>query len=178
MHQSNNRIRGSSTVKYGIVASAILLLLASLGTNPTQAAGPPVKPAPSVTAELTVLYASNDASGIDPKIGKMPALEQPPFSSYNSYKLLERRRYKLPIGSPVSHTLEGGSIAVFSFKEYIKPVKKGEAKKYLITASIQSPGGKPLSPLVEFTVRLGETVFGPGSKHKSGVLVVGIKVSP
>ena len=41
-------------------------------------------------AEVIVLHALNDGKGIDPKIGKMPQLRQPPFSSYSSSQLSDR----------------------------------------------------------------------------------------
>ena len=161
-------------MKYGIVSSAILLLLASPGTNPTQAAGPPVT---SVTAELIVVYGNNEYIDIDPKIPYEagPALAKPPFSTYSGYTLLQRRTYTLPIGSPVSHTLKNGGKAVFSFKEIIKI---GNLTKYLITQSIIKKNGKPHSPLVELTVKSGEFYFFNGLPYKDGVQVVGIKLLP
>src|SRR5450432_3577635 len=54
------------------------------------AAPPPVVAAPSsVNAEIILLYGTNDGSGLDPKIGALPALAQPPLSAYNSYKLVD-----------------------------------------------------------------------------------------
>src|SRR6185312_16504900 len=57
---------------------------------PAQESGAPapaLAPA-TVPSEVMVLHATNDNSGIDPKLGKIAALSKPPFSSYNSYRLL------------------------------------------------------------------------------------------
>src|SRR5690348_9964310 len=52
----------------------------------------------TVTAEVIILHATNDGSGIDPKLGKMPELGKPPFSSYNSYKLLDSQKLSVAKG--------------------------------------------------------------------------------
>mgnify|MGYP000057658233 CR=1 FL=1 len=55
-----------------------------------------------------ILHATNDGSGIDPKIGKMPELEKPPLSSFNSYKLLDRPKLSLAKGKSTTVKLVTG----------------------------------------------------------------------
>ena len=78
----------------------------------------------SVKAEIIVLHATNDGKGIDPGIGKMPELGEPPFSAYNSYKLLEKFELDLPKGETKDKKLpDGGKLAV-KFKDATKGKKK------------------------------------------------------
>jgi hypothetical protein len=141
--------------------------------------GKPAEAAPAeVAVEIVILHATNDGSGIDPKIGKMPALAQPPFSSYNSYKLLDR--VKLPLGKGKSSTtkLPTGRDLMVALKEIIEPKKKDEPRRYLVTASIQKPDGNTFLPLLEVNAKPGEPFFVAGQTYKGGTLVIGIKVNP
>ena len=142
-------------------------------------AGKPAAVAPAdISVEIVILHATNDGSGIDPKIGKMPALGQPPFSSYNSYKLLDR--VKLPLGKGKSSTtkLPTGRDLMVSLKDVIDAKKAVEARKYVVTASIQKPDGNSFLPLLEVNAKPGEPFFVAGQTYKGGTLVIGIKVIP
>ena len=75
---------------------------------------------------------SNDGTGIDPKIGKMPALGQPPFSSYNSYKLLDRVKLPLTKGKSSTTKLPTGRDLMVALKDIIEPTKKGEPRRYVL----------------------------------------------
>src|SRR4051812_13742120 len=46
-------------------------------------------------AEVLILHATNDKKGIDPRIGKLPELGKAPFSTYDSYQLVDRARMPL-----------------------------------------------------------------------------------
>ena len=52
------------------------------------------KPAEAVEfyADIMVLHATNSKKGVDSRIGSMPELQKPPFSSYDSYELLDRQK--------------------------------------------------------------------------------------
>lgn len=132
----------------------------------------------TLSAEVVILHATNDNTGIDSKIGKMPELEKPPFSSYNSYKLLDRKT--LPISKEKSSTvkLPNDRELMISLKDIILPKKKDEPKKYVVGASIQKPGGNTFLPLLEVNAKAGEIFFVAGQTYKGGVLVIGIKVNP
>ncbi len=132
----------------------------------------------SVSAEVIILHATNDGTGIDPKIGKMPALSQPPFSSYNSYKLLERVKLPLSKGKSSTTKLPTGRDLMVSLKDVLAAKKKGEAVRYVVTASIQKPDGNSFLPLLEVNAKAGEPFFVAGQKYKGGILVIGVKVSP
>jgi hypothetical protein len=131
-----------------------------------------------VAAEVVVLHATNDGSGIDPNIGKMPELGKPPFSSYNSYKLLDRVKLSLAKGKSSTQKLPNDRVLMVSLKDIVPGKKKDEPKKYVVSASIQKPGGNVFLPLLEVNAKAGEIFFVAGQTHKGGVLVIGIKVAP
>ncbi|EYF05855.1 Hypothetical protein CAP_2856 [Chondromyces apiculatus DSM 436] len=143
------------------------------------------KPAPpaqaaqaAVSADVVILHATNDGTGIDAKIGQMPELAKPPFSAYNSYKLLDRTSLSLSKSKPTKLTLPNQSVLQVSLKEVLAPKKKDEPQRYVISASIQQPGGDSFLPLLEVNAKAGENFFVAGQKHKGGILVIGFKVAP
>lgn len=139
----------------------------------------PAKPQEAViAAEVIVLHATNDNKGIDPKLGKMPELEKPPFSAYNSYKQLDRVKLEVTKGNSSTVKLPNGRELKVSLKDIIEPKKKDEAKKYVVSASIQKSGGDTFLPLLEVNAKAGETFFVAGQKYKEGVLVIGIRLNP
>jgi hypothetical protein len=139
---------------------------------------PPAKPAPaSIGAEVLVLHATNDGSGIDPKIGKLPELSKPPFSSYNSYKQLDRSSLSLEKGKSGSIKLPTGRELRIVYKDTMEPQKQGEPRRYIVSASIQKPDGNTFLPLLEVNAKAGEYFFVAGEQYKGGSLVVGIKVT-
>ena len=142
-------------------------------------AGKPAEVAPAeVSVEIVILHATNDGSGIDPKIGKMPALAQPPFSSYNSYKLLDRLKLPLAKGKSTTTKLPTGRDLMVSLKDIIEPKKKDDPRRYVVTASIQKPDGNTFLPLLEVNAKPGEPFFVAGQTYKGGTVVIGIKVNP
>lgn len=147
------------------------------GAAPVQ---PVAKAAPvlSIAGEVTILHATNKGTGIDPKIGNMPALGKPPFSSYNSYKLLERTATPLEHGKAAQLTLPTKRELRIVFKDVIEPQKQGDPRRYVITASIQKADGKSFLPLVEVNAKAGETFWVGGQEFNEGSLFIGIKVNP
>lgn len=166
-----------------LTAAALGLALA-LGAPAATAEEPapapaPTQPAqPAASAEIVILHATNDGSGIDSKIGQMPELAKPPFSAYNSYKLLERAKLGLAKGKPMTIKLPNQSVLQVSLKDVVAAKKKDEPQRYVISASIQQPGGDSFLPLLEVNAKAGENFFVAGQKHKGGILVIGFKVVP
>lgn len=132
----------------------------------------------SVNVEIVILHATNSGEGIDPKIGNMPELGKPPFSSYNSYKLLDRVKVGLNKGKTETLKLPNTRELMVSLKDILPPKKKDELKKYVLSASIQKPGGNAVLPLLEVNAKGGDTFFVAGQAHKGGMLVLGIKILP
>ena len=161
------------------VTVAIALTASNFEARAEGEAGAAAPAAPAtISAEIIILHATNDNTGIDPKIGKMPELGKPPFSSYNSYKLLDRVKLPLDRGKSTTTKLPTGRDLMVSFKDVIEPKKKDDPKRFVMTASIQKPGGNTFLPLLEVNAKAGETFFVAGQNYKGGSLVIGIKVSP
>jgi hypothetical protein len=132
--------------------------------------------APAVTnadAELIVLYASNDNSGIDAAIGKMPELGKPPFSSFNSYKLVDRKDLSLKQGKTTDVALPTGSTLSITFKDIL--LTKSKETRYVLTESVVN-GDKTVLPNLEVNAKRGEFFFLAGEKYKDGALVIGTRV--
>lgn len=164
--------------------AALLLTMAAFGSSDAAAQEKPAPPAPAqapqaaVSAEIVILHATNDGSGIDPKIGQMPELAKPPFSAYNSYKLLERTKLDLAKGKPATLKLPNESVLQLSLKDILAAKKKDDPQRFVLGASIQQPGGASFLPLLEVNAKAGENFFVAGQKHKGGILVIGFKIVP
>lgn len=132
--------------------------------------------AASVKAEIIVLHATNDGKGIDPSIGKMPELGKPPFSSYDTYKLLDKKELSLPKGESKEQKLPDGGKLAIKFKEHVKSKKKDDPSKFVLQTSIEKPDGKSFLPGLDVSALQGEYFFIAGQKYGKGILVIGIKV--
>jgi hypothetical protein len=160
----------------------------ALGAVPIAAAGAdlpiaqPAQPKPpspsSISSDVIVLHGTNDSSGIDPKIGKIPALAKPPFSAYNSYKLLDRTKLGLAKGKASAFKLPTGRELSVMYKDVVAQKNDGDKPRFVITTSIQKPGGNSFLPLLEVNAKAGEYFFVAGQQYKGGMLVIGIKVNP
>lgn len=127
-----------------------------------------------VPVEVLVLHATNTDGGIDPRIGSMPQLKKPPFSAYNTYKLIARNAIALTQAQPASTTLPN--------KRTLRTALTGVLPndRYRISTSISQPspdaGTHNFLPLLEVTAKSGETFFVAGQSYQGGILVVGIRV--
>lgn len=139
----------------------------------TSASAVPIASAPlpaTLDAEILVLHATNNGGGIDPRVGDMPQLKKPPFSAYNSYKLLEKSRVSLGGGRIATSTLPNESKLELALREV---VTKGRFK---VITSIHTAKGRVVLPRLETVSSAGETFFVAGQGHQGGVLVVGIRL--
>jgi hypothetical protein len=175
-----------------VVAAPAAVAQAPSGKPPTAKAPakpPPAKPPPappqeknkkpvevSFSAEVMILHATNSSNnkrkkkGIDPRIGKMPELEKPPFSAYDTYDLISNHKVQLKVEGnnltlPNGRVLQTKLVEVLADKEHIK-----------LSASINQPGGRTFLPLLEVKAKTGQTFIVAGQKHKGGILVLRIKV--
>lgn len=133
----------------------------------------------AIKAEIIVLHATNDGKGIDPNLGKMPELGEPPFSSYNSYKLIEKVELDLAKGKAIEHKLPDKGKLALTFKEMkqgAKDAKKKEPTRYVLATSIEKPDGTSFLPGLDVNALQGKYFFIAGQKYEKGILVVGIKV--
>lgn len=120
-------------------------------------------------AEVTILYATNDKKGIDPRIGRMPELEKPPFSAYDSYAFLDRTRLPLNKVEPKTLKLPNGRLLATKLVEVLAP------DVVRLSASITQPNGKEFLPLLEVKAKLGQPFIVAGQSYERGILVLVIR---
>lgn len=167
-----------------VATGAALLTLAASAALPAHAAPsesgaapPPVTVIPAtIPSEVMVLHATNDSSGIDPKLHKMAALSKPPFSAYNSYKILAHSAQPLARGMGSLFNLPTGRQLQLVYKDVVQPARAGAGPRYVVAASIQSPNGRTFLPLVEVKANPGEWFWVGGQSYQGGSLFIGIKI--
>ena len=123
------------------------------------------------SAEVLVLHATNSKKGIDARIGSMPELGKPPFSSYDSYELLERSKLPLDKQSPKTLKLPNGRVLETRLLEILSQ------DLVRLSASINQPGGKEFLPLLEVKAKVGQAFIVAGQRYKQGILVLVIRVT-
>ena len=121
-------------------------------------------------ADILVLHATNEKKGIDRRIGEMPELTKPPFSSYDSYTLVDRT--KLPLEKGVAKTFVLPNRRVLETK-LVEVLANGSVR---LSASINQPGGKEFLPLLEVKASIGQPFIVAGQSYKNGILVLVIRV--
>jgi len=122
------------------------------------------------SAEVMVLHATNSAKGIDERIGNMPELKKPPFSSYDSYELLSKTTLPLVKDDPKTMKLPNGRVLQTKLLEVLPK------HTLRISASINQPKGKDFLPLLEVKAKAGQAFIVAGQSYKKGILVLVIKV--
>jgi hypothetical protein len=139
----------------------------------------PPRPGPAaalvVHAEIMVLYATTvpGPGAIDPAIGKMPQLTKPPFSVFNTYRLIDKRVIPLELGKSGPYTLPNGRVLQVTF---IEPTPE---KRFHIKVAINQPGGNgSYLKLLEVTAEPNDPFFVAGQPYKDGILVLGISLRP
>jgi hypothetical protein len=120
--------------------------------------------------EVTVLHATNSGKGIDERIGNMPELKKPPFSSYDSYELLSKTRLPLVKDDPKTIVLPNRRVLQTKLLEVLPK------DTLRISASINQPKGKDFLPLLEVKAKAGQAFIVAGQSYKKGILVLVIKV--
>jgi hypothetical protein len=176
-------------MKRSILALSLLALLASGAPVGAQDKPPADKPPPAQSpkdkdkdkakqpqkaeffTEVMVLHATNSGKGIDERIGNMPELKKPPFSSYDSYELLSNTRLPLIKDNPKTTRLPNGRVLQTKLLEVL-----ANREALRISASINQPGGKTFLPLLEVKAKVGQAFIVAGQSYKNGILVLVIRV--
>jgi len=162
--------RGTRRSALGVIFIALLAAAApARAAGPGASAKPKPPAAPEFFAEVMVLHATNGKKGIDPRIGAMPELGKPPFSSYDSYALLNRARLPLDKASPRTLELPNGRVLETRLVEVL-------GKDALrLSARITQPNGKELLPLLAVRAKLNQAFIVAGPSYKQGILVLVIR---
>jgi len=127
----------------------------------------------NANVEIMVLHATQQpgSGAIDPSIGNLPQLKKPPFSSFNTYKLLDRKSLAIKKGQPIEFALvDGRKLALVLVEKTPKP------ERYRLAASINAPKGEAFLKKIEVTASPNEPFFVAGQSHKGGILVLGIAI--
>ena len=146
------------------------------GTHPSaspSASPPPSAKPPAVeayAAEVSILHATNDKTGVDQRIGKLPELQKAPFSNYDSYQLLDRVRLPLKKDEPQNLKLPNGRTLQVRLLELL------EKDSVRVSASINRPSGKEFLPLLEVKAKVGQAFIVAGQSYKKGILVLVIRL--
>ncbi|MEI9936748.1 MAG: hypothetical protein WDO69_05945 [Pseudomonadota bacterium] len=138
------------------------------GTAPAPSARPGAEQ--PLVAEVLILHATKEHKGIDPRIGKLPELDKPPFSNYDSYQVLDRARLPLRKDAPQNLKLPNGSTLQVRLLDELGP------DSVRLSASITRPSGKEFLPLLEVKAHAGQAFIVAGQSHKKGILVLVIRV--
>jgi hypothetical protein len=153
--------------------------LSVLAASPVAVAQPPLptgaQPS-SVGAEVMVLHATQTPGpgSIDPSIGNLPQLKKPPFSAYNTYKLIDRKALVLEKNKPTNYTMVNSRILQVTLEEITAD------NRYKVATAINQPSGNgdAFLKLLEVTAAPNETFFVAGQAYQSGILVIGITIKP
>lgn len=157
------------------VVTAAALVLAAVPGAYAQPPLPGHAPAPShATVEVMVLHATQQpgAGSIDPQIGNLPQLKKPPFSAYNTYKLLDRKALPLDKGKPVTYGMVNKRTLQITLEDVMAD------RRYRVAAAINQPGGGAYLKLLEVTAAANETFFVAGQSYQGGILVIGFTMKP
>ncbi|MBM4356481.1 MAG: hypothetical protein FJ096_00065 [Deltaproteobacteria bacterium] len=124
------------------------------------------------TAELVVAHGTNGGKGIDPKLARHKELKNPPFSSYNSYALLEETTRGLSKGKPATVQLPDGRELKVLLEEVDE--KGGKPTRFTVKATMKKPGSEEST--VQFKAKPGVMFFVAGQRYEGGILVLGLKI--
>jgi hypothetical protein len=154
------------------LGAALTFAFAAVATDEASAQPVQAPAAIHANADIMVLHATqvDGAGSIDPRIGSMPQLKKPPFSAYNTYKLLDRKVVPLEKGKPSTYALQNGRTLDVTL------IDVAGDKRYKVSARINKDGKDYLKS--EVTAAANEPFFVAGQSHQGGILVLGITLRP
>lgn len=146
------------------------------GATSASASSSASAPAPAaLNADVLVMHATNRGGGIDPRVKHLSAqLTKPPFSAYDTYKLLIDKRLPTPLGGGGELALPDGRTLRVTYKGL---ADSRSEPRYKVVATISDPKGKDFLPLLEVAAKLGEPFFVAGQSFDKGILVLAIKMT-
>jgi hypothetical protein len=158
-----------------ILAGSGFALVASSASQREALAQAPTNSPEMVGAEIMIMHATNEGKGIDPGIGDLPELKKPPFSSYDTYKLLEKPKLTLKKAKEQELKLPNDSKLFLTFKDVV-PAKGRDPEKFAVGTRIRKPKDETDFIAIVVNSPKGKFYFVAGPKHGKGILVLGIKI--
>jgi len=145
--------------------AAAFFASASLGAGVALAGG-----ATKVRAEVMVIHATKgpDPGSYDSRIGDVSRLKEPPFSSFNTYVLLDKRTLELESGKNGSVALPNGRSLQVAYGG-LTPDNRHD-----VSASISQADGQSYLKLLRVSASVGQTFFVAGQSYQGGNLVLAI----
>lgn len=138
------------------VVVALLLLFVTAGAGAARAQGM------SAQCSVTELLATNEKKGIDPRLDKYKAqLSQPPFKSWDSFKLLGEHDVTIERQKPEKVKLDNGAVTL-TYKD--KLVEEAGKARVRVNVEFEDATGWRASIIVVFG---GATNIG-GRPYKGG----------
>ncbi len=119
-----------------------------------------------VRCDVLTIEVSNSNQGIDPALQSYAAIfKQSPFSGFNTFQLIHRKTYEMPLNAPVKLSLPaslGGSLRL----------NRKEGSQLDLTLTLARSGDKPIE--INGRASPGTPFFAAGLKNPKGVWVIGI----
>jgi hypothetical protein len=128
----------------------------------------PAAAADPVKGEVLVVLGKEEAGSIDPELGKVKALQQPPLNTFKSMKVLSKTPVTLEVGQEATVELPNGRKLVVKLDERMAD------GRFKVSVAINQPD-KP-GPTMSIKASPGEHFFVAGQKHEGGTLIIGVKV--
>ena len=135
--------RGFARIRHvgsaGLVTIGLTFGLAAVASDEASAQAAQAPATLTANADIMVLHATqvDGVGSIDPRIGSMPQLKKPPFSAYNTYKLLDRKVVPLEKGKAATYALQNGRTLDVTLIDLT-----GD-KRYKVAARIEKDGKDP-----------------------------------
>ena len=122
-----------------------------------------------VTADVLVIHASTtDAKTVDPRIAKMSQLSRPPFSAFNTFKVLDQKAVVLEKGRPSGLAVVNGQTL------QLKLVEVTQDKRFHVSAGLTNSAGQAVLRTLEVRAAPEEPFFVAGQSYEGGTLVIAI----
>lgn len=154
MTQRPHRLRRRALL--GAIATACVLGVVPAPRGAAQA---------TVPAQVMVILASESPGTIAPELANIPALRQPPFSSFPSMSLLATHPITLTIGTPIEVPLPNGRVLSVVVEE------RSEDGRYRARVAIPD-----YLPSFEVRSRPCEPFFLAGQAFGGGRLILGVRI--
>jgi hypothetical protein len=147
----------------------MLLLLSAGWAHASLVHAEPVS-ASSVPASVLIVLGSTQGGGTDPALGKLEALNKPPFDTFTKKSLLKRFDVQLAQGKESELELPNGR------KLRLSLLERTADGRYRVNVSINRPGKSDYLPVMTVNAAPGDPFFVAGQKHDGGTLIIGVIV--
>jgi len=125
---------------------------------------------PEIGCEVRTIHALHDGGGIDPQITRVRKyLEQPPFSSWNHFKLVGQKDFNIGPGGTDSFDLPNGRRAKVTYVAPLHPNGKHRLRLQLAVTE----GDKEILNTV-FVLNDEGVIMQAGQRYLGGMLILGI----